>query len=119
MTDEIVIFVTCPPAESDGIASTLVSEQLAACVNIVSNVTSIYRWEGKVTRDREDLLIIKTEQNLWQTLKKRVCEIHPYEVPEIIKWSINDGYEPYLKWIADSVDLAKNIDSSSAGNVTK
>ena len=116
MTDEIVIFVTCPPAESDRIASTLVSEQLAACVNIVSSVTSIYRWEGKVTRDTEDLLIIKTEQNLWQTLKKRVSEIHPYEVPEIIQLSINDGYEPYLKWIAEST---KHLGSKPASSDTK
>jgi periplasmic divalent cation tolerance protein len=119
LTDEIVIFVTCPPAESDRIASTLVSEQLAACVNIVSSVTSIYRWEGKVTRDSEDLLIIKTEQNLWQTLKKRVCEIHPYEVPEIIQWSINDGHEPYLKWISDSVDQKRRSDSTPASLDTK
>ncbi len=103
MTDEIVIFVTCPESESDRIASQLVDEQIAACVNIVPGVTSIYRWQGQVSRDSEHLLVIKTEQNMWQTLEKRVRELHPYDVPEIIQFPINNGYAPYLQWIKDSV----------------
>jgi periplasmic divalent cation tolerance protein len=108
LTDEIVIFVTCPESESDRIASQLVDEQIAACVNIVPGVTSIYRWQGKVSRDLEHLLIIKTEQNMWQTLEKRVRELHPYDVPEIIQCPIDNGYAPYLKWIKDSVKQPDN-----------
>jgi periplasmic divalent cation tolerance protein len=103
LTDEIVIFVTCPAAESDRIASQLVEEQIVACVNIVPGIISIYRWQGKVCRDSEHLLIMKTERKLWQTLEKRVRELHPYDVPEIIEWPIENGYAPYLNWITESV----------------
>jgi periplasmic divalent cation tolerance protein len=103
LTDEIVIFVTCPSAESDRIASQLVEERLAACVNIVPSVTSVYRWEEKICRDSEHLLIIKTERNVWQTLVSRLCDLHPYDVPEIIALPIENGYMPYLKWVHESV----------------
>jgi periplasmic divalent cation tolerance protein len=103
LTDEIVIFVTCPSAESDRIASQLVEERLAACVNIVKAVTSVYRWEEQLCRDSEHLLIIKTERNVWQTLERRICDLHPYDVPEIIALPIENGYMPYLKWAQESV----------------
>ncbi len=104
MTDEIVILVTCPENASDKIASQLVEEHIAACVNILPKVTSIYRFEGKLVKDIEHLLVIKTSRNLWHTLKKRVLELHPYDIPEIIQLKIEDGHEPYLQWIANSVN---------------
>lgn len=108
MTDEIVIFVSCPASDSDRIASKLVEERLVACVNIVPAITSVYRWQGEICRDSEQLLIIKSARNMWQTLERRVVELHPYDVPEIISWPIENGYAPYLNWINESVGIRKD-----------
>lgn len=97
----IVVLCTCPDQETaDYIAETLVSEQLAACVNIVSGLTSIYRWAGQVQRDAEFLLLIKSRAEIYVALEKRICELHPYEVPEIIALPIEKGLLDYLTWLA-------------------
>ncbi len=83
----------------------LVEEKLAACVNIVKEVDSIYWWRGEVKRDSESLLILKTELGLLGKLVKRVKELHPYDVPEIIAIPIVGGNPDYLKWISDSLGL--------------
>jgi len=103
LPDEIVVFVTCPATESERIASELVEQRLAACVNIVSGVTSIYRWQGEICRDSEHLLIVKSVRNLWQTLERKVREIHPYDVPEVIAFAIDEGHAPYLTWLNNSL----------------
>jgi periplasmic divalent cation tolerance protein len=103
MADEILVFVTCPATDSERIASELVEHELAACVNIVSSVTSIYRWQGEICRDSEHLLIVKSVRNLWQTLERKVREIHPYDVPEVIAFAIDEGHGPYLSWLTNSV----------------
>ncbi|CAL8109249.1 unnamed protein product [Calicophoron daubneyi] len=98
-----VAFVTCPNASvADSIAGGLVSEKLAACVNIVPSVQSVYTWEGKVTRDNEVLLIIKTRSSLADKLNAFVKAHHPYECPEVISMKIESGYPPYLNWISES-----------------
>jgi periplasmic divalent cation tolerance protein len=103
MTQELIVFVTAPNKdEAARIATSLVSESVAACVNVVGGVESIYRWEGKVTRDSEALLIIKTTDERYAELERRVIELHTYTTPEIIAYRIERGSEAYLKWLRDS-----------------
>lgn len=104
MHDEFVVVLTTLPLHADGaaIARTLVSERLAACVNLYGEMTSVYRWEGMVSEEPERQLVIKTRQVLLATLRERLRQLHPYEVPEFIVLPIVDGSEAYLRWIADS-----------------
>ena len=103
MSDELIVLVTTPNAEEAArIADVLVSERLAACVNIVPGIESIYRWEGKVTRDRESLMIIKTTGERYDELERRVKELHSYSTPEVIALKIERGSEQYLNWLRDS-----------------
>ncbi len=98
----LIILCTCPdPATAERIAETVVGERLAACVNIVPGLTSIYRWEGQMQRDSELLLLIKTRQAVYPLLEARIRELHPYQVPEIVALSIRAGSAAYLDWIAD------------------
>ncbi len=98
----LIILCTCPdPATAERIAETVVGERLAACVNIVPGLTSIYRWEGQMQRDSELLLLIKTRQAVYPLLEARIRELHPYQVPEIVALSIRTGSAAYLDWIAD------------------
>jgi len=104
MSNELVIFVTASGRdEAARIAETLVSERLAACVNILGQIESIYRWEGKVTNDSETLMIIKTTDDRYDELERRVKELHSYTVPEVIAFRIERGSEGYLNWLRDSV----------------
>ena len=84
-------------------ASALVEERLAACVNRLGPVQSTYRWKGQVERSEEHLLIIKTSEGLFDRLNKRVQELHSYSVPEVIALPIVDGNEGYLKWLEDQL----------------
>jgi periplasmic divalent cation tolerance protein len=100
MSEEIVILVTASGRdEAARIARSIVSERLAACVNIVTGIESVYRWEGKVTEDSESLLIIKSTEDRYGELQQRVRELHSYTVPEIIAIKIERGSEDYLRWI--------------------
>jgi periplasmic divalent cation tolerance protein len=103
MSHELVVLVTTPNSEeATRIADALVTERLAACVNIVTAVDSIYRWEGKVTRDRESLLIIKSTNERYVELERRVKELHSYSTPEVVALRIESGSEQYLKWLRES-----------------
>ena len=104
MSDPIVVLVTCSSEEEAyKIAGTLVEERLAACVNILSSIRSIYRWEGKICDDRECLLIVKTDKQRFEDLEQKVKVLHSYSVPEIIALPIVRGSLPYLKWLTESV----------------
>ena len=103
MPNEIVVLVTCPAAHSNMLASTLVEERLCACVNIVPSITSVYIWEKKLSREPEELLIVKTNLSQWEALKARIRELHSYTLPEIICLPILNGYKPYLDWINATV----------------
>lgn len=99
-TSPLLILCTCPDAESAGrIARTLVDERLAACVNRLPGVTSVYRWQGEIHEDGEVLLLIKTRRELFEALRARVMALHPYDVPEVIALEIAAGHAPYLQWL--------------------
>ena len=91
-------------AKAYEIAAALVEKRLAACVNIVPEIQSIYRWKGQICNDTERLLIIKTQKHLFDRLEAVVKEMHPYETPEIISFDIQQGYPGYLRWIDDSTE---------------
>lgn len=99
----IVVLVTARDTqEAERIARHVVEKKVAACVNIVPGVRSIFRWEGKVDDAQEVLLILKSRQELFDMLAREVKSVHSYDVPEIIALPIVGGYEPYLKWVSDS-----------------
>lgn len=105
-TDKIVVLMTASSEdEAVKIASALVEDELAACVNIVPGIRSIYRWEGKVCDDREVLLVAKTRLSAFDALKDRVLSLHSYTTPEIIALPVTVGFEKYLKWVDESVEL--------------
>jgi periplasmic divalent cation tolerance protein len=98
----IVVYVTAPGEdEAARIARALVEERLAACVNIIKDIRSIYRWEGKVEDEGEVLMVIKTREALFDALSGRVKELHPYSVPEVIAMPIVKGLESYIKWLEE------------------
>ncbi len=103
-----VVLVTAPETEQAArMARVLVEERLAACVNVVPAVRSIYRWENEVQDDGEVLLVIKTGADRSQALAARVEEIHPYDVPEVLVLPVQGGSRPYLEWVLQSVVSAE------------
>ena len=95
-----VVLVTAPdPEQGAALARRLVEERLAACVNVVPGVRSIYRWEGEVQEDSEVLLVIKTREDRSEALAARVKEIHPYDLPEVVVLPVVGGSEGYLDWV--------------------
>jgi periplasmic divalent cation tolerance protein len=104
MTADYVIALTTLPADADAaeFGRTLIDERLAACVNLLPVMESVYRWEGKIEFEAERQLVIKTSRDRVADLWDRVRELHPYEVPEFIVIPIVDGNEAYLRWIGDS-----------------
>jgi periplasmic divalent cation tolerance protein len=100
--ESIVVLVTCGSEEEAlKIARSLVEERLAACINLVSPVRSIYRWEGKIWDEKEWILIIKTQKLRFEELEKKVKSLHSYSVPEIIGLPVVEGSSSYLKWIEE------------------
>lgn len=103
-TDYSMAFVTVPNMEvGKNIAGKLVSGKLAACVNIVPGITSVYEWEGKIENDQELLLMIKTRTSRIPELVEEVKKNHPYDVCEVITSSIEQGNQPYLDWLGKIV----------------
>jgi periplasmic divalent cation tolerance protein len=104
MTDKQIVFTTAgSEEEARKIARALVDRRLAACVNIVPQMESIYRWQGKVDESREWLLLIKTSAALFPAVRDAVRELHSYDLPECIALNIADGNKEYLKWLENSV----------------
>jgi len=98
----IIVLVTCGSEEEAlKIANALVEGQLAACVNLISPIRSIYRWEGKIWDEKEWLLVIKTQKKKFDELEKKVKSLHSYSVPEIIALPIMEGSSSYLKWLSE------------------
>ena len=95
-----VIFCTCPDlATAERIAKAIVEEKLAACVNILPGITSVYRWQDQTQQDSELLLLIKTRQHAYSALEKRIQQLHPYEIAEIIALPLVAGSSNYLAWL--------------------
>ena len=99
----LVALCTCPPDKAASIARELVRRRLCACVNIVPGLLSVYAWKGAVEEDNESLLLIKTRDDRLAALESAIREIHPYEIFELIACRIENGHEPYLHWIDESV----------------
>ena len=104
MTHEYVMVLTTLPVDADcpGFARSLVDERLAACVNLLAPMESVYRWEGQIEQETERQVVIKTSRDRVTMLWERIRELHPYDVPEFLVLPIVDGNDAYLRWVADS-----------------
>ena len=102
---DVVLVLTSIAAEADGavLARTLVDERLAACVNVLPPMTSVYRWKGQVEQDREQQVIIKTTRHTLAALESRMRELHSYELPEFVVIAASGGSDAYLKWVEEAV----------------
>lgn len=103
MADALELHVTMPdPGQAATLARALVDEGLAACVNIVPGVKSVYQWKGQIHEDDEVLCLIKTRPVLFERARDRILALHPYEVPEILAFAVDDGSPAYLDWLRQS-----------------
>src|SRR3972149_11145766 len=103
MGGNIVVFSTAPSGdEAERIGRAVVEERLAACCNVVGGLKSIYTWKGELCSEHEVLCIFKTRRDLFEPLKRRIKELHTYEVPEIIALDITSGLKEYLGWIDEN-----------------
>lgn len=110
MSEHSVTLITTPTQVAEQIAAALVEERLAACVNIIEKVRSVYRWEGQVEKADESLLIVKGMTAKLDELIARVREIHPYEIPEVICLAIQAGNQDFLDWLSGKEVVIEDID---------
>jgi periplasmic divalent cation tolerance protein len=104
MTDKIIVFVTCESKEqAENIAQSVVTDKLAACVNVLPGIRSCYVWERKLTWSDEVLLLIKTTRGRFDQLQDRIKALHSYSVPEIVSVTIEDAFDKYIAWIDAAV----------------
>jgi periplasmic divalent cation tolerance protein len=105
MTDCRIVLTTAGSAdEAERIASALVEAQLAACVNIISPMTSVYRWKGAIQKEQEWFLLIKTTTSSFEKISQKIRELHSYDLPECIQIPIEAGSAEYLSWIVENVN---------------
>jgi len=101
--EHCVVLTTCANAEEGArIAEELVRQRLAACVNVIPGVTSVYRWEDKLEHSKEVILVIKSKPKLFDEIARMIKNLHSYSCPEIVSLPIESGFEPYLKWVSES-----------------
>ena len=104
MNDILIVLCTFPDmAKARETGTALVESQLAACVNLIPAVESIYRWEGRVETTAEVLALFKTTAEAWSRFETRLRELHPYEVPEIVALKPGQVAESYARWVGESV----------------
>jgi periplasmic divalent cation tolerance protein len=109
MTDKVIVFSTCASREeAKRIARTLVEERLAACVNVIGDIVSIYQWQGAVHEGDEAMLVVKSRRDLLARLQERLAVLHSYEVPEAIAIPVVDGLPAYLEWLERELDPPGN-----------
>jgi periplasmic divalent cation tolerance protein len=102
--DFLLVLCTCPTREvASAIATALLEERLAACVNQLPGIKSLYRWEGRIEDDEELLLLIKTTAQRFPALEEMIRDLHPYDVPEIVGLPLTVGSKDYFSWIRNSV----------------
>ena len=102
MTDVVLVLTTVPADNrGDEIARALVEERLAACVNVAPPMTSFYRWHGKIERNEERQLVVKTTRDRVAALEQRLKELHSYELPEFLVLGVTEGSEAYLGWVEE------------------
>ena len=95
-----LVLCTCPDrAVAEALAEALIASRLAACVNVIDGVTSIYEWDGKINKDGEVLLLIKSRADRFDTLRSAIVKRHPYELPEVIAVAVETGLTSYFRWI--------------------
>jgi periplasmic divalent cation tolerance protein len=110
MTDKILVFSNCGTAdEAQRIARALVETRLAACVNIMPAVQSVYHWQGAIESAEEWTLLIKSRRPLFEKLRQTLCQIHSYQVPEVIAVPIVDGDAAYLEWIGRETNSSETL----------
>ncbi len=103
-TTPLIVLCTCPDiTAADAIATALLEARLAACVNRIEGIESLYRWEGSIRKDQEVLLLIKTTAVAFGEVESAISDLHPYELPEIIGVPVTQGSAPYLDWLTKSV----------------
>ncbi|MFC2160218.1 divalent-cation tolerance protein CutA [Acidobacteriota bacterium] len=108
MAKELLVFTTVPDEETaENISQYLVETRLAACVTRTAICKSIYWWKGKITKDNEHILFIKTQAKRYPELEKALVKIHPYEVPEVIAVPLIQGFGKYLNWLNEETDPGK------------
>ncbi len=99
-TSTLITLCTCPnQAVAEEIANALIEQRVAACINIIPTITSIYKWQGKLESEREALMLIKTDQSRYPDLEQALARLHPYELPEIIAVPVEQGLAGYLNWV--------------------
>lgn len=112
VTDKVVVLVTAANLkEARKIATDLVKSRLAACVNLVGPLESVYEWQGKIERSRERLLMVKTSRQLFPEVQAAIRKLHSYATPEMICLPIIDGSRDYLDWLADSIKMPRLADA--------
>ena len=116
MANALEVHITAPSRDQAAeIARKLVEDRLAACVNIVGGMRSVYRWEGKIHEDEEVLCLVKTRPELLDALTARVRALHPYDVPEILAFEVADGTADYLAWLRESTIPAPDDERAPSG----
>ncbi len=101
----VMAYMTAGTVEqAQDIARALISRRLAACVNVLGGMTSMYWWEGRVEQGREVVLLAKTREELMPALVEQVRQIHEYDCPCIVSWPLTDGYQPFLDWIGQETE---------------
>jgi periplasmic divalent cation tolerance protein len=106
--DETIVVLTNMPdrAAAERLAQDLVERRLAACVNVLAECTSIYRWKGAVEKAKEVPVLIKSRAALYDALERAIGELHPYELPEIVALPIVRGFPPFLEWVTDGTSIS-------------
>lgn len=99
-TGVAVVLMTAPSEDvAASIGRTLVEEGLIACANLVPQVRSLYRWQGKTCDEREVLVVMKLAAERYEQVRARIVALHPYEVPEVLRLDVTDGHHPYVQWV--------------------
>jgi periplasmic divalent cation tolerance protein len=114
-----ILTTTGTEEQALSLARALVAERLAACVNIIGPVRSVYRWRDAIEDDREFLLLIKTRATLYMKVERRVRELHTYEVPEVIALSLDRGSPPYVQWLLDSTGTERTTAKSRTRKLSR